>query len=122
MVADSTSILAGQTLIAGFPAGQLPELLRDAAARGELGGFVLFRRNLGTPEEVLEQNGELWATCKPTHPPMIALDQEGGRVSRLGPPVLQLPPMRVLGPLDASRLAIAFLGELVHPGDAPHVA
>ena len=32
--------------------------------------------------------------------PIISIDQEGGRVARLGPPVIQLPPMRALGEID----------------------
>jgi beta-N-acetylhexosaminidase len=37
-------------------------------------------------------------------PPLVAVDQEGGRVARLGPPVLTLPPMRRLAALGDAQL------------------
>ena len=37
---------AGQVLIAGFPAGPVPESLATMARAGDLGGFILFKRNL----------------------------------------------------------------------------
>jgi beta-N-acetylhexosaminidase len=36
--------------------------------------------------------------------PIVAIDQEGGRVARLGPPVAKLPPMRALGAIDDPEL------------------
>src|SRR5689334_3077684 len=109
MIPDSLSALAGQVLIAGFPAGPLPEGLRELARRGELGGFILFKRNLfGTGEHAMRrtvaQNAELIAACNAAVPPVMAVDQEGGRVQRLAAPLLQLPPMRALGELGDSAL------------------
>jgi beta-N-acetylhexosaminidase len=101
MIADSARKLAGQTLIAGFSGQELPAELSEAARRGEIGGFVLFRRNLVEPEQIAELTSRLIAACTAAEaPPWIAVDQEGGRVQRLGPPVLQLPPMRALGDED----------------------
>ncbi len=100
MIADSLRKLAGQALIAGFPGPEPPPELLAAASRGELGGFILFRRNLGPPGAVAALNAQLAASFPASLPPWIAVDQEGGRVQRLGPPVLQLPPMRALGALD----------------------
>lgn len=104
MITESVRKLAGQALCVGFAGRELPPELRAAAARGELGGFILFRRNLGDPGEIAElTNGLLRAHAEGAAdgvPPWLAVDQEGGRVQRLGRPVLQLPPMRVLGKLD----------------------
>lgn len=91
---------AGQVLIAGFGAGPVPESLAGLARAGELGGFILFKRNVGTLAEVAELNHRLRALCPADLPPWIAVDQEGGRVARLGAPVLKLPPMRRLGTLN----------------------
>jgi beta-N-acetylhexosaminidase len=113
MIADSVRKLAGQALVAGFPAGEPAAELLKAAAAGELGGFILFRRNLGAPAAVVELNRRLADTCPADSPPWIAVDQEGGRVQRLGSPVLQLPPMRALGRADQPALteqAAACLG------------
>ena len=113
MIADSLRKLAGHTLVAGFAGEVLPPDLQQAAVRGEVGGFVLFRRNLADPAQVAELTGAMVAACAADAPPWIAVDQEGGRVQRLGPPVLQLPPMAVLGAVDDVALtqgAAAVLG------------
>jgi len=87
-------------LLAGFPGREPPAELLAAAADDALGGFVLFRRNLGSLEEIAALCAELIAAFPADAPPFLAVDQEGGRVQRLGPPVLQLPPMRRLGQVD----------------------
>jgi len=70
------------------------------ARSGQLGGFILFRRNLRSLAEVAEQNA-LLRSLAPDEPPLwIAVDQEGGRVARLEPPFVKLPPARVLGAID----------------------
>jgi beta-N-acetylhexosaminidase len=75
--------LAGRVLMIGLPAASLDE--RAAARLRSLGpaGVILFRRNLDTPERLAELMRELRA-CLPG-PALYALDQEGGRVSRLEP-------------------------------------
>lgn len=110
MIADSPRKLAGQVLVGGFPGPAPDTALLRAAAQAELAGFVLFKRNLAGIEAVAELNRELLAAFPEALPPLIAVDQEGGRVQRLGPPVLQLPPMRELGALDDPALTEA-LGE-----------
>ncbi|MFQ3622657.1 MAG: hypothetical protein SNJ73_03835, partial [Acetobacteraceae bacterium] len=52
--------------------------------------------------------------------PLVAIDQEGGRVQRLGPPVVQLPPMRRLGELDDVELTRAAARALGRQLAAPH--
>lgn len=100
MIAHSRRQLAGQAVVAGFPGLTPPAELLRAAAAGELGGFILFRRNLGPAPVVAELNRELTAAFPADLPPWLAVDQEGGRVQRLGAPVLQLPPMRAFGRVD----------------------
>lgn len=99
---------AGQVLVAGFPGTQAPERLRSALAAGELAGVILFKRNI----ESAEQAAALLASMASPEA-LFAVDQEGGRVARLGAPVLQLPPMRRLGDhgdLELTRDAAACLG------------
>src|SRR5258708_2420793 len=59
------------------------------------GAVVLFGRNAG-PAGAL---GELVAALRglETLPPLIAVDQEGGRVARIGEPVAQLPSAMAVG-------------------------
>jgi beta-N-acetylhexosaminidase len=100
MIHLSTSACAGQVIVAGFAAGEPPGALQQLARRGELGGFILFRRNIGNPAEVVDLTAHLASLAPSDRPLWIAVDQEGGRVARLGPPVLTLPPMRVLGQIN----------------------
>jgi beta-N-acetylhexosaminidase len=121
MTSDSLAALAGQVLIVGFPAGPLPDNLAGLAGRDAVGGFILFRRNLvaggsvgAAPleraaeqlslDQIAAQHAALIGACSGSVPPIIAIDQEGGRVARLKAPVLELPPMRVLGALDDTEL------------------
>jgi len=48
-------------------------------------GFILFARNCQTPDQLRALIDELVATTARTHVPIL-IDQEGGRVARLGPP------------------------------------
>jgi beta-N-acetylhexosaminidase len=106
MIPDSVQIRAGQTLLAGFEGLEPPPQLLEAASAGQLGGFVLFARNLVDPAQVRDLNAHLIDASHPEHPPWIAVDQEGGRVARLKQPVLQLPAMRKLGDTGDVDLAL----------------
>lgn len=48
-------------------------------------GFILFRRNVDTPDQVRALTQALRETVDDPHAPVL-VDQEGGRVQRLGPP------------------------------------
>ncbi|WP_295207846.1 beta-N-acetylhexosaminidase [uncultured Brevundimonas sp.] len=48
-------------------------------------GFILFRRNIDTPEQVRALTDELRASIGDPQAPIL-IDQEGGRVQRMGPP------------------------------------
>jgi beta-N-acetylhexosaminidase len=54
------------------------------------GGITLFRRNIESPAQVRELNTALSRRLKPA--PFLAVDQEGGRVSRLDGILTELPP------------------------------
>jgi beta-N-acetylhexosaminidase len=62
-------------------------------------GFILFKRNIDTPTQVSSLVRELRdAICNPDAP--VLIDQEGGRVQRLGPPHWPVyPPGAVFGAL-----------------------
>lgn len=92
--------LAGQVLVVGFAGKDAPDELLGPCRRGELGGIILFKRNLGTMHEVAALIDRFVAVCPPGLPLLVAVDQEGGRVARLGDPVLKLPAMRQLGLID----------------------
>ena len=97
----SLSVICGQLLVVGLEGRTLLESERRLFADGLRGGVTLFRRNVSLDlADVAAMNASLAAAAPPELPPLIAVDQEGGRVMRLGPPALQLPPMRKLGAHD----------------------
>ncbi|WP_394828697.1 beta-N-acetylhexosaminidase [Pendulispora albinea] len=90
----------GQMILGGFAGTSLPSSYARALAAGERAGAILFRRNV--TQDVLavsELTASIRAAASPnaTGSPIVAVDQEGGRVARLGPPVLTLPPAARLG-------------------------
>lgn len=82
--------LVGQTIITGVSGrAPSPELLARVRA-GQVGGVVLFARNIGTTAELSRLVALLQAAAdEGGNPPLlVAIDQEGGSVRRLrdGPP------------------------------------
>jgi len=97
----SLSVLCGQMLVVGLKGQELLAEEQRLLANGERGGVVLFRRNVGTDLGGVAALNAAVAKAAPAElPPLVAVDQEGGRVMRLGPPAFQLPAMRRLGDLD----------------------
>lgn len=96
--------LCGQLVVAGFSGTELPDDLRRELETGRSGGVILFKRNLTTLEQARALNESVLGACPLELPPFIAVDQEGGRVGRLPPPFLKLPPMRTLGSLGDAGL------------------
>lgn len=72
---------AGQPIIMGLPGPGLTDGLRELIRQVQPGGFILFARNLQGAAQVFELITELRGLCR--REPVICLDQEGGRVSRL---------------------------------------
>lgn len=90
---------AGQTLVVGFHGETLPPPLAALAHAGALGGVILFKRNVeGALVDVAKRVAAIVATfAGEGAPPLVSVDQEGGRVARLRTaPVIALPPMREL--------------------------
>ncbi len=65
-------------------------------------GFILFKRNVETPDQVRALVAALRASVERDNAPVL-IDQEGGRVQRLGPPHWRrYPPGRAYGELGAN--------------------
>ena len=74
----------------------MPVELRALAREFDLGGIILFARNVEAPMQVAELAGE--ARELPTElPAWVSVDQEGGRVQRLRAPCTEWPPVAALG-------------------------
>ena len=97
----------GRLAVAGFAGTSIPVELRALARDADLGGVILFARNVEAPEQVAEL---AYAACalSRTSPPWVSIDQEGGRVARLGSPFTRWPAMRALGNSRDAKLATRF--------------
>lgn len=79
----------------GFPGREPDADFRTLVADGVFGA-ILFKRNVGAPQETAELCRQLKLLAE--RPFILSVDQEGGRVARLrGAPFTALPPMRELG-------------------------
>jgi beta-N-acetylhexosaminidase len=80
----------------GFEGKSLPGGLARRLAAGEAGGVVLFSRNVESPAQLRSLCREIRNAAGRGNPaPLIAVDQEGGRVARLSdPPFTRFPPAR----------------------------
>lgn len=90
---SDNEFMAGQRLMAGFDGADFNDDLRFLIGTLQVGGLILFSRNLGTPEQVRRLCGDCqaYATRCGLPPLFIAIDQEGGQVARLKPPFTQFP-------------------------------
>jgi len=73
---------AGQILTVGFEGKKLPVPLMGALLKGDVGGVILFRRNIENAEQLRALTSSI-SSLKTQLPPWIAVDQEGGKVQRL---------------------------------------
>lgn len=71
--------------ILGCAGERLSSAERDFFAAVDPLGFILFKRNCGDPSQVARLVAELRAAVRREDAPVL-IDQEGGRVARLGPP------------------------------------
>ena len=84
-------------------------------------GFILFKRNIGTPDEVRALTASL-RDCLNLDAAPILIDQEGGRVQRMGPPHWPAYPAGGrYGRLNGSATAIARLGARLMAHDLAEV-
>ncbi len=83
-------------------------------------GFILFGRNIETPDQVRDLTADLRSTVGRSDAPVL-IDQEGGRVQRLKPPHWPYPPAAAFlgfGPAPR-RPKLARLGARLMAHDLP---
>lgn len=91
------SRLAGRVIIRGFAETSLSAELRRVLETGELGGLIVFRRNVESLDQLAELISEAKSLVPKVQPISFGVDQEGGRVVRIGAPLTVLPPARTIG-------------------------
>ena len=74
---------AGQLFIAGFAGTKRPIPLIGALTKGEIGGVILFSRNFESREQIQALTQQIHQIQAP-YPIWIGVDQEGGKVQRIG--------------------------------------
>src|SRR5881396_2375148 len=75
------SDLLGQLIVTGVPGKELDAKTADLFRRVQPGAFILFGRNIETPAQLRKLIDDLRDLSETE--PIITIDQEGGRVSRL---------------------------------------
>ena len=102
--------LAGQRLMVGFHGKVLDDDLRFMIRDLRVGGLILFKRNVSDPSQVAElcEAAQAYAVDSGTSPIVIAIDQEGGPVARLGPPFTVFPGNRAIGAARSKESAREF--------------
>ena len=112
----------GQLLMLGLPGPAVDEVALELVRRLQVGGLILFARNLKSPEQVWQLTHDLQREAREAgRPPLlIALDQEGGPVQRLKAPFTMIPAARELGrtatPEEVEELARRVARELALVG------
>lgn len=89
----------GQLFIVGFEGTELSESIAKLIKQEKIGGVILFPRNFKDIPQLIRLINNL-QTCSLEYqdvPLFVSVDQEGGRVLRLGPPFTQFPSCAVLG-------------------------
>jgi len=105
----------GRMLLVGFEGLHAPDPILRWLAEGQIGGVILFARNVESPAQLAELVRTVQAAAK--HPPLIAIDQEGGIVARLRAGFTESPGAMALGAADSEELAeqvAAALGAELH--------
>jgi beta-N-acetylhexosaminidase len=88
--------ILGQLFMVGVPGVVLDDSTLNLVQNYSINNFIYFKRNVDTPERLQELSHGLTLACKQYNlgPPLIAIDQEGGTVARLGVPFTQFPDAR----------------------------
>ena len=83
----------GQLFFIGLEGPQLQKHEEDFIINNDIGGVVLFSRNVEDPKQIFELTSKLQSLTKKQSsklPMLIGIDMEGGRVHRLKPPFTKI--------------------------------
>ena len=88
----------GQLFMVGLPGTELDESSIRLIKEFRINNFIYFKRNVESPKQLKQLSADLHKVCikNDLTPPLIAIDQEGGTVTRLPPPFTQFPDARIL--------------------------
>jgi beta-N-acetylhexosaminidase len=111
--------LAGQRLMVGFEGKRFNQDLKSLIRDLRVGGIILFSHNVETPHQIKKLCGSIQEFARAHGQPLliIAIDQEGGQVTRLREPFTQFPGNPVMTSVeDAIDFAETTAAELAEVG------
>ncbi|MGH7230557.1 MAG: beta-N-acetylhexosaminidase [Nitrospiraceae bacterium] len=96
----------GQLFMLGFDGASVSADLAGLLTDYKPGGLIVFKRNLESAEQIASLTNDLQKLAADS-PLLLAIDQEGGRVSRLPAGFTIFPPCAMLGQCGSTDLAYA---------------
>lgn len=96
----------GQLLVAGFEGVQPGEDALRAIQEYQVGGLILYDRNVESTEQLAELTNALKALNGEHIPLFLSMDEEGGRVSRMPPEITDLPSALTFGDVESEELRL----------------
>ena len=99
----------GQLFMVGLPEAVLDDSTCRLIEEFRINNFIYFKRNVESPGQLKKLSGDLYKACiqNSLDPPLIAIDQEGGSVARLGPPFTQFSDARALAQAENPEYALS---------------
>lgn len=110
-----TKHIAGQHFFIGISGHALTMEEKNFIVDNNIGGVVLFARNLADPKQIHDLCAEIQGLrhrMEDKAPLFIGIDMEGGRVARLKAPFTIWPPVRKLGDLDAPTVSFHYANKM----------
>ena len=107
----------GQLVMVGLEGYAMDDFSKEMIEKYKVGGFILFKRNIEDSDQTLDLINSLKAVnLQNTVPLFFAVDEEGGRISRMPDGFQKLPTSRAIGKIDSEEFSFEIgkiLGEQI---------
>lgn len=108
----------GQMMMVGFEGNQINDRIKDLVLKYKVGGFILYKKNFDSYEQMLQIIKELKKLNLQNKIPLfISIDQEGGRVNRMPSEIKNLPSAYMLaqtGDVEIIKESAKITGEILY--------
>ena len=108
----------GQMMMVGFNGNQISDRVKELILNYKVGGFILYKKNFDSYEQMLQIIRELKKLNSRNKVPLfIAIDQEGGRVNRMPTEIKNLPSAYKIaqtGNIEVIKEAAKITGEMLY--------